>query len=669
MSLDKLKIGQRIAAGSGVLLLILVIMSGVGTYLLMNISSNFDEYRRIARNSNIVGEVDIGFAKARLAVKDFLVQGDEAQLQRFTEATTEIDGLLKQADANIKHEQRRAWLAEATAAYGKYRDAFTDVVKGYRENNRIMRDVLDKNGPIFEQALDRVVQTAAADNDVRAFQAASTVLQEMTGVRMQMQRLQARRDKDSVQKVEAALGDIDQGLRTLVPAMQNPARRALAVEAVKAAEAYVGGVKQAVAVVEAVQATVNDRLNPSGAQISALTAQIRQSQRAQQDEIGPRIVEEIWESELISVVLAVVGLVIGLVSSWIITRSITLPVKALTGTMTELAAGNLSVTVPMAANQDEIGDMARAVEVFKTNGLERRRLEAEQAAEQEVRDRRTAKLEQLMAGFDSEVQALVSQLSSASTQMRSSAQSLSALSEQTSHQSVSVAGAAEQASANVQAVATATEELSASLEEITRRVAESATVTRHAHEEAERTNVTVATLADAADRIGTVVQLIQDIAGQTNLLALNATIEAARAGEAGKGFAVVASEVKSLANQTAKATEDIAGQVQQVQTATRDAVAAIQSITATIAKVNEISAAIAAAVEEQGAATQEIARNVQQAAMGTQDVSETITSVRAAAGETGTAASEVLSVASGVQSQSDRLTGAVGSFLVNVKAA
>ncbi len=668
MRIDQLKISHRIFTSQGLLLFLLLLVGGAAIVGLTVIDTNFLDYRRIARNSNLISSVDQSVSQMRLRVKDFLLTGDEDLLPQFQERAKAVDGLLDDADKAIIHAGRRAMLADLTKTFADYKTAFDEIVSMDARIDKVSADILDKNGPVALEKMDRLLRQAEADGDARSAIVIAGAERDFLLTRYYMQRYQNRRDDTMREGLTKALSDMETVTNALAEQARG-ARRPLTLEVVQHLTAYRDGIKTKADLIGDMEKTVTGRLNPAGAKMSKLTGDIRTSQVEQQNQIGPQVVSTINTIHYTAIGLSIFATLVGVAVSMVIARSITRPVNDLTGTMGRLAQGDLSVDVGYTTNRDEIGDMSRAVEVFKTNGIERRRLEEEQAAAREARERRAQALEQLMLRFDRDMQALVGELGSASTQMRASAQSMSALSEQTAQQSMNVASAAEQASANVQAVATATEELSSSLGEITRRVAESAQITRTAHEEARRTNETVTSLSEAAGRIGTVVQLIADIAGQTNLLALNATIEAARAGEAGKGFAVVASEVKSLATQTAKATGDISEQVQQVQTATQQAVEAIRSITGTISRVNEIAAAIAAAIEEQGAATQEIARNVQQAAVGTQDVTETIDSVRGAAGETGQSAGEVLNAAVTVQDQSVRLTKVVEGFLMGVKAA
>ena len=384
------------------------------------------------------------------------------------------------------------------------------------------------------------------------------------------------------------------------------------------------------------------------------------------DDVSAIFWQQVWRiGALVAVALL---LVVGM--SFLLGRSIVKPILGMTSAMRGISEGDMSIEVPARDRRDEVGGMAQSVQVFKENMIEAARLRQEQDTLKGQSEAEKKKLLSKMADdFEAGVRQSLDMLSGAATEMRATSQSMSATAEETSHQASTVAAVAEQASANVQTVAAATEQLSSSVSEIGRQVAESTKIAGQAVEQANRTNITVQGLSDAAQKIGDVVKLISDIASQTNLLALNATIEAARAGEAGRGFAVVASEVKSLASQTAKATEDISAQVVAMQDATAEAVLAIGSIGGTIGSINEIATVIASAVEEQGSATREIARNVQEAAQGTGEVSSNIVGVSTAAGETGTAAGQVLSSAEELSMQAATLRTDVDRFLANIRAA
>lgn len=382
-------------------------------------------------------------------------------------------------------------------------------------------------------------------------------------------------------------------------------------------------------------------------------------------EAATRDAVRMWMMIAFLVTVAVLGVV-----SFLLGRSISKALSGMVDAMTRLARGELSIAVPGIGRKDEIGEMAGALEVFRSNMTEAERLLAEQAeADTRRRAQRKADMKRLADDFEGAVGEIIETVSSAATELEASSNTLTRAAERSNGLATSVASASEEASANVQSVSSASEEMTSSISEISRQVQESARVADIAVGQAQRTNARVGELTKAAGRIGDVVDLINTIAGQTNLLALNATIEAARAGEAGRGFAVVASEVKALAEQTAKATGEIGQHIGAIQTATQDSVGAIKEIGDTIARMSEISSTIAAAVEEQGAATQEISRNIQHAAQGTSDVSANIGEVQRGAGETGAASAQVHSAAQSLSQESNRLKSEVARFLDSVRAA
>ena len=380
--------------------------------------------------------------------------------------------------------------------------------------------------------------------------------------------------------------------------------------------------------------------------------------------------QEISWATLIMLGLGAATLIGSVLFVWLyVGRSILRRIRALQSSMKVLSSGDLDSEIYRSGQSDEIAEMSESLQVFRESMISARALSADQDKDNIVKAERASRMEARIAEFESTVRGALDSLAMSANSMQATAQSMSATADQSSALVSAVASAAEETSVNVQTVSSGTEELSSSIAEIGRQVVTSAEIARKAVDEAGTTDATMQGLADNAARISVVVDLIQTIASQTNLLALNATIEAARAGDAGRGFAVVASEVKSLANQTAKATDEIRQQIVNMQTVTNSAVGAIRNISTTITEINEVTGAIAAAVEEQGAATREIARNIQHAAGGTSEVSSNIVGVSNASQEAGAAAGEVLSASDALRREADVLRAEIDAFLSNIRAA
>jgi methyl-accepting chemotaxis protein len=472
-----------------------------------------------------------------------------------------------------------------------------------------------------------------------------------------------------------ALEAAAKGFETYLAIPKDDEERKLAAETLKAMKAAAPAMDQLAKVLEegdkqALAFFLSDRLYPV---VDPITSNLDKLTRLQIEGAQDSFDSAAAENRLMLTVvagLAAAATIAVIFGFWTVFGAVIRPLRRMTTAMSSLAGGDLEVAVPCVGQRNEVGEMANAVEIFKANAVEVRRLEAEQKAnEQEVAVRRKAAMNELADSFEAAIGSIIGTVSSAAAQLQASAHTLTSTAEETSTQSIAVSTASEEATTNVQTVASASEELAASVREITRQVEDSARIALAAVEEAKATVGQVRELSAGAQKIGEIVELIGTVAGQTNLLALNATIEAARAGEAGKGFAVVAAEVKGLADQTAKASAQIGSQIVAIQEQTAGSVNAINGVATTIERMNTIAAAIATSVRQQESTTEEIARNVHQASLGTSEVTSNITGVARAAEETTTAATQVLSASDELARQAERLRHEVGRFLGDVRAA
>jgi methyl-accepting chemotaxis protein len=668
--LANLKLRTKVLAGFVVILLLLAVVGTVSVVGFRNVDGAFSTYQAIAANAIRVTAIDRDIVQLRRTAYIYSDSGDAAVATQFDALAGKIRKQIEVVSAAFVAPERRAQmqaagkiLDEYVAGFGKLREMRTAL-------DKLVGDTLNPTGAKAREDITDIIRSAMADRDMEAAALAGLTQEALMQVRLNANRFIARPDAKIVEMIAQWQATFDKSSAELLQRLQNPARRQLLQETRTLMKTYETTFASVATQSFAVQKQVGETMAQLAESVATSVAHISESQVKSLADIDAST-ESLMDTTVTTTIgLSVGAFVFGLVIAWLLGGGIAGPVVNMTSAMEKLAGGDKSVEIPAQGRTDEIGQMASAVQVFKEKMIEADRLRAEQ---EEMKRRaeieKKAAMNTMADDFESSVKGIVQMVASASTELQSTAQSMSATAEETSRQAGAVAAASEQASTNVQTVASAAEELSSSIREISRQVSESARISGQAVADAGRTNDQVKALAEAAQKIGDVVKLINGIAGQTNLLALNATIEAARAGEAGKGFAVVASEVKSLANQTAKATDEISAQVTSIQGATADSVHAIQTITETIGRINEIAAAIASAVEEQGAATQEIARNVQQAAAGTNEVSSNITGVTKAATDTGAAAGQVLGASGELSTQSEALGAKVDAFIARIRAS
>jgi len=666
-----LKIKTKIMLGFAATLIILAVTSAISIFNFTTIYNSFDSYSTNSRNNARMSSIDRDITDLRRAAMSFVHTQDDLSVRQIQTLIPAIKSEITAMKETTSEADRKAKIAEMEKVFVAYADGTEKLILATQKGIKINETRLDPITTKTRDMLTEIYDGSTKDYDLDAAAYASVVQTQNLSARIDTLNYMMESDPKFAEAAKTAIKTAqDKSVELASYIQNNSARRQQALDLAKMFKDYDTALDEVVAAIAEASKISKEGLAVQARSLTALIKEVREAQTSALQKVAAETRSLTEEAEISTSVAAGIGIALGLVLAWLLGRGISNPVMGMTAAMQKLADGDTSVEVPAKGRRDEIGKMAGALEVFRSNMVETDRMRAEQAKrEEQTKVERKQQVDNYINMFEQTVTGAAKSVASTSSELEETAQKMSATADQTQQQSTVVASASNEASANVQTVAAATEELTSSVAEIRRQVNESVNITQQAVSQTEETNSQIQVLSAAAEQIGDVIKLINQIASQTNLLALNATIEAARAGDAGRGFAVVASEVKQLANQTASATDEISIKITEIQGATNRSVDAIRAIGETIGRISEISGTISAAVEQQSATTQEIARNIQEASVGTSQVSVNIEDVNRAANDTGAVSTQVLASAQELSKHSETLLGAIDNFVVKMRAA
>lgn len=666
--LPSLRFRGKVTLGFAVVLAITAVSMGTAYFGFERVSSGVATYRSSVSEADLARNIDRELISYRALARYYVATGKEDDAKAALAAEASLKDAIDQSMKGTTNPARRDQVTRLAGEFGTFTKIFADILKVKRDSALVTQNQLARSANMLRYKLDDLPSNAD-DADQQAIEfGAKKVAEQFQAVTALANTFVINSEQTVAASALARLKFVENSMRTI------PSKDEKIAQGLKEASALLEEYRQALTKLvensKSVDKLVAEMNGSAGAIVkgaSAMKADLLSDQQRLEAESNSTI----GETERLIVMLAAGGFLLGATLALLLGKGISRPMIEMCKAMRELAGGNFDVVLPGLGRKDELGEMAAAVEEFKMQAIAKaeRDAAAQDAQNKAAGAARRSELIRFADEFEAAVGAIVSNVSASAVQLEQAAGTLTRTAETTQSLSSQVAGASEEASSNMQSVATATEELSTSVDEIGRRVRDSNRIAEAAVLQAQETDGRIGKLSRAAQEIGDVVKLITAIAEQTNLLALNATIEAARAGEAGRGFAVVASEVKSLASQTAKATDEISTHIAGMQGATQESVAAIKEIGGTIGQISNIASAIASAVEQQSSATQEIARNVQNVAQGTQEAAANIMQVNRGATETGSASEEVLHSAKSLSSESARLREELDRFMANIRAA
>ena len=654
--------------GFSVVLAITAISMSIAYFGFERVSAGVATYRKSVAEADLSRNIDRELISYRGLARYYMVTGKEDDAKAALSAEANLKDAIDQSMRGTTNPARIDQITRLAREFQTFTKIFADIIKVKRDSALVTQNQLARSGNMLRYKLDDLPSNAN-DAELQAIQfGAKKVTDQFQTVTALANTFVINSDQAVAASAVARLKFVENSLHAITSTDEKIAQGLK--EASMLLEEYRQALTKLIANSKSIDELVTEMID-SAAAIAQGSSAMKADLLSDQQRLESESDVTIGATEHLVLMLAVGGFLLGGALALLLGKGISRPMTTMCKAMHELAGGNFDVVLPGLGRKDELGEMASAVEEFKMQAIAKaeRDAAAQDAQNKASSAARRTELIRFADDFEAAVGAIVSNVSASAVQLETAAGTLTRTAETTQSLSSQVAGASEEASNNMQSVAAATEELSASVDEIGRRVRESNEIAEAAVRQAEQTDGRIGKLSRAAQEIGDVVKLITAIAEQTNLLALNATIEAARAGEAGRGFAVVASEVKSLASQTAKATDEISSHISGMQGATQESVAAIKEIGGTIGQISTIASTIASAVEQQSSATQQIARSVQTVAQGTHEAAASIMEVNRGATETGSASEEVLNSAKILSTESARLREELDRFMANIRAA
>ncbi len=621
MDWKNLSLKFKLVGGFSTVVVLMLIVSLVGYSALNRASTGFGEYREMARDSNLAGRLQANMLMVRMTVKNYLISGNDEALKQYAERWGKMAKFQDEAQKQIQVPERAKKIDEIETVLGQYQEGFKQVIEFKNHRNKLVKDVLDVNGPLMESSLTDIMISANDDGDLTASFYTGLSMKHLLLARLYMAKFLDTNDQGAVARVHEEFEKMVRNLDVLDKELQNPKRRKLLETVWKAENIYLKTFDELVTIIFDRNKIITGTLDRIGPEVAVDVEAVKLDIKKVQDELGPQLKASNKKAVTTIVMVSLLAVILGIGVVFVIIRSVTNQLGSdpaeIAQIANEIANGNLAIEFDEDSKKNigvyaSMNNMSKNLRKMFTD---------------------IASGTQTLTASSTELSAISDQISTNAQQTSDRANNVSASAEEMATNMNSVAAATEQTTTNIQMIVSAAEEMTSTINEIAHNTAQGSETTAKAVETAKQVSGKVDDLGKAALEISKVTDTISDISEQTNLLALNATIEAARAGEAGKGFAVVAGEIKVLALQTAEATNEINSKITGVQTTTKESVIAIESIVAVINEINEIVTTVATAIEEQSATTQEIANNVAQAALGVQEVNENVNQTSAVAGE------------------------------------